>query len=288
VSQNAVSYQQLIDLGCERLFDCSDTPRIDAEYLLQHVTNQSMAWLIAWGDSYANPESISAFLELIEQRAQGSPIAYLIGEREFWTLKLKVNHNVLIPRPDTEALVECALNKLPSDQALRLLDLGTGSGAIALALAKERPKSTVFAVDKEAEALSVAIDNAHLNEIHNVHFNVSHWFDQIDGRFDLIASNPPYVAPDDPHLTRGDLRFEPMSALAAPNHGLADLQTIIHDAPNYLRTDGWLIVEHGYDQAAAVRRLFIDNGFSDIELHHDLNQLPRCSIGRLALPEPVS
>lgn len=281
MSSQSVSYKELIDLGYRRLFEHSDTPRIDAEYLLQHVTGQSMAWLIAWNDSFANKDHVSAFLALLEQREQGMPIAYLLGERDFWTLTLTVNEHVLIPRPDTEALVECALDKLPAGQTLRLLDLGTGSGAIALALAKERPLTKVIAVDKHAEALAVAQQNAVRNSITNVEFRQSDWFDQIDGRFHLIASNPPYVAPGDPHLNQGDLRFEPATALSAPNHGLADLETIIQTAPEYLHADGWLLVEHGFEQADNVSELFLHNGFSDIQLQRDLNGLPRCTAGKL-------
>ncbi|GHA06584.1 release factor glutamine methyltransferase [Arenicella chitinivorans] len=280
MSTQPVSYKQLIELGYQRLFDSSDTPRIDAEYLLQHVTGQSMAWLIAWSDSFASTNHVAAFLALLAQREQGTPIAYLIGERDFWTLTLTVNRHVLIPRPDTEALVECALNKLPTDQPLRLLDLGTGSGAIALALAKERPLASVFAVDSQADALAVANHNAERNAITNATFLQSDWFEQIEGRFDLIASNPPYVAPGDPHLSQGDLRFEPDSALSAANNGLADLESIIQSAPDYLHPNGWLVVEHGFDQAEAVRDLFTLNHFREIHLHSDLNELPRCTAGR--------
>lgn len=281
MSGQSVSYKQLIDLGYQRLFDSSDTPRIDAEYLLQHITGQSMAWLIAWSDSFASADHVAGFLALLEQREKGTPIAYLIGERDFWTLTLTVNEHVLIPRPDTEALVECALSKLPTAQPLRLLDLGTGSGAIALALAKERPLATVLAVDKHPEALAVAQHNAARNNITNVEFQRSDWFAQIDGQFHLIASNPPYVAPGDPHLNQGDLRFEPASALSAPNNGLADLETIIQTAPKHLQARGWLIVEHGFDQADAVRGLFLANSFCEVHLQRDLNDLPRCTVGQL-------
>ena len=274
------SYQGLIDAAAELLHNSSDTPRIDAEVLLQAATQQSMAWLIARGNQLASSEHIKTFYGFAEQRQSGIPVAYIVGSRDFWTLTLKVDERVLIPRPDTETLVEHALEKLPANSPTRLLDLGAGSGAIALSLAKERPYSQVLAVDSELAALAVCGENAQLNNISNVEFLHSNWFDKIavDTRFDLIAANPPYVEMGDPHLACGDLRFEPSTALVAADQGLADLRTIIETAPQYLKAHGWLIVEHGYNQAAAVKQLFSDQGFVDIKLHHDINQLPRCTM----------
>lgn len=277
------SYAALIDDATKLLFDCSDTPRIDAEVLMQHVLGQSIAWLIAYGDTTASADHVKAFYELSESRLKGTPIAYLTGSRDFWTLTLKVNENVLIPRPDTETLVEAALEQLAQDTKLSVADLGTGSGAIALSIAKERPLAKVLAVDYQAPALDVAQENAMLNNISNIEFLVSDWFRAIDQsqRFDLIASNPPYIESGDPHLEQGDLRFEPESALIANDNGLSDLRNIIQTAPDFLKTDGSLIVEHGYNQAEQVFALFKANGYSDIELFKDINGLPRCTIGKL-------
>lgn len=278
------SYQGLIDHAAEVLQDASETPRIDAEILLQHAAQQSMAWLIARGQQLANYEHSKTFFKLLEQRQQGVPVAYIIGHRDFWTIRLAVDERVLIPRPDTETLVELALSKLAKSSAPNLLDLGTGSGAIALSLAKERPYAHMLAVDSQADALELAKQNALNNRVSNVDFLLSDWFEQIDPDkpFDLIASNPPYVQAGDPHLANGDLRFEPDSALIAEENGLADLKSIIASAPAYLASNGWLVVEHGYDQADQVKSLFAQNDFFNIELHHDINQLPRCTIGQHA------
>ena len=278
-----LSYKALVNDGTKQIYEQSETPRIDAEVLIQHVTKRSMSWYIAYGDSPATPEHTKAFYSLILRRGKGEPIAYLTGERDFWTLTLKVNENVLIPRPDTEALVESALECLPKDTSLSILDLGTGSGAIALSLAKERTNAKVIATDFMLGALSVAEKNADHNSINNVEFRQGSWFNPIQSneRFDLIASNPPYVEPNDPHLSVGDLRFEPISALVSQDLGLADLKNIIENAPSFLNDNGFLIVEHGYNQAEHVAKLFSDMGFSGIELIRDINDLPRCTRGQL-------
>ena len=278
-----LTYKALLDDASKLLYESSDTPRIDAEVLMQHVIGQPLAWLIAYGDTIATADHVKAFCQLADARKEGNPIAYLTGSRDFWSLTLKVNEHVLIPRPDTETLVEEALQRLPKDSELAILDLGTGSGAIALSLAKERPQARVLAIDSEAGALGVARENADLNNIDNVEFLLSNWFDALGDRqaFNLIAANPPYVEPDDPHLQRGDLRFEPDSALIANGHGLSDLSRIIETAPQYLSVQGFLIVEHGYNQAQDVAALFHANGFDEITLFTDINDLPRCTIGRL-------
>lgn len=277
------SYQGLLDSAALLLNESSDTPRIDAEVLMQHVTGKPLAWLIAHHDAIALPNHCRDFFAAIAKRQDGTPVAYIVGSREFWTLQLKVNQHVLIPRPDTETLVEQALDVLSSERAINVLDLGTGSGAIALALAKERPLANVVAVDCEAGALSLAQENAKLNELDNVAFVQSRWFAGLpaNAKFDLIASNPPYVRGDDPHLKQGDLRFEPDVALIADDGGLADLREIVSEAPQYLAKRGHLIVEHGFDQADAVKALFQQAGFQQIELFKDLNHLPRCTRGTL-------
>jgi release factor glutamine methyltransferase len=276
---NTPTYRGLIDSAAKLLHDGSPTPRIDAEILLQHATQESLAWIIARGDNHASNEHITSFFTLVEQRQAGQPIAYVCGYRDFWTLTLKVNNDVLIPRPDTETLVENALEKIAADLPCDLLDLGTGSGAIALALACERPQARVLATDSQVKALAVATQNAETNGLNNVTFLHSNWFEKVakETKFDLIASNPPYVEAGDPHLTQGDLRFEPDTALIAEKQGLADLQSIVANAPNHLKKNGWLFLEHGYNQAQQVRQLFSERGFCNIELFTDINQLPRCS-----------
>lgn len=277
------TYKSLVDDAKALLYEHCDTPRIDAEILIGHVTKQPLSWLISYGDSIASAEHIKQFYKLVNERQSGQPIAYLIGERDFWTLSLSVDSNVLIPRPDTETLVEAALPLLANSDDTNVLDLGTGSGAIALSLAKELPKANVTAVDMHSNALNVAKKNAAKNNISNVSFVQSNWFESLDDslQYDLIASNPPYIEPNNPHLNQGDLRFEPTTALVAQDNGLADLSNIIQTAPQFLKDNGWLIVEHGYNQASAVEHLFKQSGFTQISLHKDLNNLARCTLGQL-------
>ncbi|NND82131.1 MAG: peptide chain release factor N(5)-glutamine methyltransferase [Gammaproteobacteria bacterium] len=274
-----MSYADLIQRAKQQLYDSSETPRIDAEVLLQHVLNKPLAWLLTHGDQIAEPEHLVDFNALIARRQTGEPIAYLTGVREFWSLELAVSPAVLIPRPDTEVLVEQALVLLPADRAIKVLDLGTGSGAIALALAKERPLATVTAVDSSMAALDIARLNATTAQLKNIEFIKSDWFSALEGqRFNLIAANPPYVAEGDPHLGRGDLRFEPDLALASGADGLQALRHIIEQAPNHLEDNGALLVEHGYDQEDAVARLMDQQGLSRKRCFRDLNDLPRCSL----------
>ena len=271
------SYQGLLDDATRTLFECSETPRIDAELLLQHAINKQLAWLIANGDSEATTSHTKAFIELIKQRFEGKPVAYLLGYRDFWTLRLQVNEHVLIPRPDTETLVEHALERISTTESQRILDLGTGSGAIALALAKERPKSQVIAADKSKAALELAQQNADVNNIKNVSFVVSDWFSKIEAepQFDLIASNPPYIDAGDSHLEQ--LTFEPDIALISDENGLGDLRRIIENSRQFIVTGGHLILEHGFNQQEAVAQLLTDNGFHNLSYHKDINQLPRCT-----------
>lgn len=275
------TYQQLLDQATQQIYSQSESPRIDAEFLLQHVIGKPLAWLIAHGDSAASAAHIKHYAELTAARQAGQPVAYLLGEKEFWSLTLTVNEHVLIPRADTETLVQQALDYLAELPAPRILDLGTGSGAIALALAKEKPGGTVIAVDSQAAALEVARLNAAKNAIQNVEFSLSDWFAAVANQeFDLIVANPPYVAEQDPHLALGDLRFEPASALISAAEGFADLENIIRSAPDYLRMGGALIVEHGFEQAPQVAAMFAAAGFLNITLSKDLNELPRCTTGR--------
>lgn len=261
---------------------CRNIDRIDARLLLQHVLDVDHAFLLTYPDQMLTLQQTEAFLQLIQQRIDGIPVAYLIGEREFYDLTFRVTNAVLIPRPETELLVELALERIPADQPCKILDLGTGSGAIAITIAKHRPQSRVIAVDLSADAIAVSRWNAKNLQVDNLHLTIGNWFDELSGeRFDLILSNPPYVAENDPHLEQGDLRFEPRVALAAEGNGLACICHIINAAPRYLVKSGWLLLEHGYDQAAACRQLLDNMDFSNICSYPDLAGIMRVSGGQL-------
>lgn len=256
--------------------------RIDARLLLQHVLDVDHAFLLTYSDQTLTPQQTAEFLRLVQRRIDGVPVAYLIGEREFYDLTFKVTEAVLIPRPETELLVELALERIPVDQPCKILDLGTGSGAIAITIAKHRPQSQVIAVDVSADAIAVSGWNAKILQVDNLHLITGNWFDELSQeRFDLILSNPPYVANNDPHLAQGDLRFEPWIALAAEDNGLACIRHIINAAPQYLINSGWLLLEHGYDQAAACRQLLDNMNFSNICSYPDLAGIMRVSGGQL-------
>jgi release factor glutamine methyltransferase len=256
-----------------------DDSRRDAEALLGHCLGRSRAWLYTWPESDVAPEQARVYRDLLARRREGFPIAYLIGEREFWSLPLTVNQHTLIPRSETETLVEWALD-LPLPGNASVADLGTGSGAIALAVASERASWQVAAADRSAAALEVAVANARRNGLEHVEFIESDWFSRLGGRrFDLLLSNPPYVARDDDHLRRGDLRFEPAEALVAGQGGLADLAVLVTGAPGHLLDGGWLLLEHGCEQGGAVRELLVSTGFSKVATRCDLAGLERVSGG---------
>ncbi len=257
----------------------SDSARLDAELLLAHVLQQGRTWLYTWSDRLLSAEQQQAANALLARRLAGEPVAYLLGERDFWSLNLNVNPSTLIPRPDTETLVEWAL-ELPLPANSRVLDLGTGTGAIALALASEQPSWQVSGVDFNADAVALAQANAARNQLARVSFMQSDWYTAVSGDFDLIVSNPPYIDEDDEHLAQGDVRFEPRSALVADNHGLSDLALIIDRAPGFLRANGWLLLEHGYQQADAVCELLRARGFAEVSNRRDLGGQPRISGGR--------
>lgn len=258
----------------------SDTARFDAEVLLAHLLGRGRAWLLANPDSPLGEAESRAFFRQVGERAAGMPVAYLTGQREFWSLTLRVTPDVLIPRPETELLVELGLAGL-SPGPSRILDLGTGCGAIALAMARERPDSDVTALDRSLPAIVVARQNAARLRISNVRFLVSDWFSALAGvGFDLVVSNPPYVDVNDAHLL-GDIRHEPKEALVAGSNGLADLRAVIGSAPSFLVPGGHLILEHGHEQAAAVAQMFADAGFARVETVRDLADHPRVTCGRL-------
>jgi release factor glutamine methyltransferase len=254
---------------------------IDAQVLLAHAAGRDRAWLAAHATDPLDVGTLDTFFALAQQRRDGAPVAYLVGRREFWGLDLAVDPRVLIPRPETETLVEAALARIASDRPARVLDLGTGSGAIALAIARERPAATIVAVDASAPALVVARQNAARVGAGNVRFVAGDWYDGVDeAPFDVIVSNPPYVAPLDPHLREGDLRHEPMQALVAPPDGLSALRIIVAGARERLRPDGWLLVEHGHDQAEAVHGLLIGAGFGALGALRDLAGIARVAAGQ--------
>ncbi|NGN99547.1 peptide chain release factor N(5)-glutamine methyltransferase [Grimontia sp. S25] len=258
----------------------SPSPRIDASVLLCHVLDKPSSYLYTWSDKALSDEEETVFNALLERRKVGEPVAYIIGYRDFWSLRLNVEPSTLIPRPDTERLVELALERLPQGEG-SVLDLGTGTGAIALAIASERKDMAVTGVDLRDEAVALAERNKVENGITNAQFMQSSWFGNVpEHRFSMIVSNPPYIDPEDPHLSQGDVRFEPKSALIADEHGLADIRVICQQSPEYLTDNGWLLIEHGYDQGEAVRAIFSEAGFSDVETQHDYAGLDRVTLGR--------
>ena len=256
----------------------SDSPRLDAELLLMHVLDVSRTWLFTWPETILTTEQYAQAEAMLQKRLLGEPVAYLTGRREFWSLPLSVNPSTLIPRPDTETLVEWALElTLPGD--CRALDLGTGTGAIALALASEKQGWQVEAADLNPDAVQLAQTNAH-NLGLDIRVLESHWFSAVEGRFHLIVSNPPYIDAADGHLREGDVRFEPLSALVAGDQGLSDLVQIIREAPGYLQRHGWLLLEHGFEQGQAVRELLASQGFEQITTRDDLEGRPRITGGQ--------
>ncbi|SFN44949.1 peptide chain release factor N(5)-glutamine methyltransferase [Dokdonella immobilis] len=252
--------------------------RHEAEILLARALDTERAWLFAHADHVPDAQAETRFRALMEARRRGEPIAYLLGQRGFWTLDLKVSRDVLIPRAETELLVELALERIPLDASFSVADLGTGSGAVALAIASERPATRVLATDRSLAALEVARSNAADLGIDNVEFAQGDWCAALGGRvFDLIVSNPPYIAADDVHLSLGDLRFEPASALASGADGLDAIRAIIADAPAHLSPGGWLLVEHGYAQASAVASILEEAGFMHVRCWPDLAGRDRIS-----------
>jgi len=266
----------------QSLTSMSGLPRLEARMLLEMVLCKPREWLLAHDTDPIAPEAAAQFLTLAAQRRQGTPMAHLVGHREFMGHRLSVSAEVLIPRPETELLVEMALQSLPDGASLSLLDLGTGSGAVAISVALARPTVRVVATDLSETALALAQKNAQQLEA-RVQFWQGNWYEALppEGRFDVIVSNPPYIATDDPHLTQGDLRFEPVGALTDGADGLTALRQIIAGAPQHLVNGGWLWLEHGYEQSEEVAQLLLRVGFSAVQTKQDLAGLPRITGGSL-------
>jgi release factor glutamine methyltransferase len=277
----ASTIDQIIRQATKQLAATSSSPRLDAEVLLRHVAGLTRTTLITRANDRLSPEYEEQFSGLIIRRAQGEPVAYLTGSREFWSIDLSVTPDVLIPRPETELLVEQALAQIPEDSQWTVADLGTGSGAITLAIAKERPRCWVIATDASEAALAIAQANSFRLAITNVEFRHGEWLKPLAGmRLDVIVCNPPYVRTSDPHLALGDVRFEPKSALVAGADGLDAIRCIAADAMSSLRPGGWLLLEHGYDQARAVRALFEVHGYDMVSCYRDTAGHERVTLGR--------
>ena len=255
--------------------------RFDAEVLLQHVLRRPPSWLVAHADDVLSLADEQAFRELVQRRLSGEPVAYITGRRGFWSLELEVTPATLIPRPETELLVELVLARISEERPADVVDLGTGSGAIALAIGTERPQARILGIDASAAALEVAVRNARRLCIPNVRFVEGDWLAPLgDRRVDLIVSNPPYIEADDPHLAQGDLRFEPAGALASGADGLDDIRRIVADARAHLQPGGWLLFEHGWNQGEACRALLQAAGYTEVFTAQDLEQRDRVSGGR--------
>lgn len=273
--------QDLLQNATERLNESgSESPQLDAAVLLCHSLDKPRSYLLTWPEKVPEPEQINRFEQMLARRLQGEPVAYILGEREFWSLPLKVSPSTLIPRPDTERLVELALDKLAVISG-DVLDLGTGTGAIALAIASEYPALNVMGVDIREEARALATENAQCLNIVNAQFKAGSWFEPIakDHKFAVIVSNPPYIDETDPHLSQGDVRFEPASALVAPNKGLADLDYISEHARPFLQSGGWLLMEHGFEQGSAVRDILIKLGYDQVSTAQDYAGNDRVTLG---------
>jgi release factor glutamine methyltransferase len=256
-----------------------ESPKLDSEIILAHGLDCTRASLIAWPEQPLSEDQWQGFQEAIKRRQLGEPVAYIIGEQGFWTLTLKTNPSTLIPRPETELLVEQVLS-MTWPEHNKLLDLGTGTGAIGLALASEHPRWQIMGVDLNPEAVDLANQNAQLNSITNITFEQGSWAENVKPGWDCIASNPPYIDPKDAHIKQGDLRFEPLSALVAEDAGLADIKTITKQAWPLLNKNGWLLFEHGYNQGAQVREILLASGFDAVQTKLDYGQRERITFGQ--------
>lgn len=272
-------------LKCSReLEQVSDSARIDSEVLLAAALKKNRTYLYTWPEKKLSDAEAESFIKSLQRRKKGEPIAYIVGEKEFWSLTLSVNSSTLIPRPDTELLVETALSLFTHDSLSsprKVIDLGTGTGAVALALASEKPQWQIIAADNSQAACDLAIHNRDVNQLSNVDIVLSDWLKSVPHNgIDLIVSNPPYIEKNDPHLQQGDVRFEPHSALTADNNGLADIEIIIAQSCEKLALNGWLLIEHGYQQANVVMALLQRSGYSACFTAKDMAGHPRVTAGQ--------
>ncbi len=275
--------QQALKQAAQQLSTLNNPdPRVDAEVLLCHLLKKNLSHLIAWPEKRLSSAQQQAFQELIQRRINGEPIAYITGHREFWSLELRVTPATLIPRPETELLVEQALERIPSHAEWQIADLGTGSGAIALAIASERPRCQLYAVDISADALAVAQHNAQRLAIPNVTFLQGDWLAPLQQKsLNMVISNPPYIEESDPHLKQGDLRFEPKRALSSGDDGLDDIRLLIESSRQQLPTDGWLLLEHGYHQSAEILEIMRQQGYRRVQGHIDYGGNDRVACGQI-------
>ncbi|HID82537.1 MAG TPA: peptide chain release factor N(5)-glutamine methyltransferase [Chromatiales bacterium] len=273
------SIKTALQSAAGQLQNISEENKLEAEILLMFALQKPRSFLHAWPEKELDETQFKKYQHLVSRRIKGEPVAYIVGEKEFWSLPLKVTPDVLIPRPETELLVELALKFLPEKKHFKVADLGTGAGAIALALASERPDWKITATDRSKAALEVAEKNAAFLKIKNIRFLSGQWCTAFkENDYDLIISNPPYVAENDPYLQQGGLPFEPRQALASGEEGLDDIKIIIQQVKKYLIPGGWLMLEHGYDQAEAVGVLLNKAGYESIQCHADLAGLPRATV----------
>jgi release factor glutamine methyltransferase len=277
-----MNIQQALQQAGKELAETSPSAMLDAQVLLTHVLRCNTAHLAAWPEKTLSDAQLADFQKLVEKRRQGVPVAHLTGSREFWSLDFSVDDSTLIPRPESETLVEYLLDNFGNRENLKLLDMGTGTGAIAISIATEKPGWAIVASDISEQALELARQNCRQHDTSNVTLIHSDWFQNIDEKnFDIIISNPPYIASDDPHLSQGDVRFEPHSALSSGVTGMDDIEHICSQAKKYLRQNGWLMVEHGYNQKQLVAECFAKNGFSAIEQKQDLSGHTRMTAGKM-------
>ena len=280
----STTIQQILQTATQQMAAQHDTARLDAELLLAHVLHKSRAWLYTWPEHKLDAQQIAQFNQLVQRRAQGEPVAHLIGQQAFWSLSLQVTADTLIPRPETELLVEKALEQIPQGATWRIADLGTGSGAIVLALARERPHWEMYALDRAPACIDVARRNALRMKTGNLGFVLGDWSTAFaDSSLDAIVSNPPYVNAGDPHLLSGDVRFEPLTALVAGNDGLDDIRQLIKDAQRVLKSGGHLLLEHAPQQTGHIHNLLKQMNFKDISTHRDLAGHERVSSARKSL-----
>ncbi|MBB1355249.1 peptide chain release factor N(5)-glutamine methyltransferase [Pseudoalteromonas sp. SR45-5] len=274
----AHTLEQAIAAGADLLALSSESAKLDAQVLLLHILQKPRSYLFTWPEHALSDEQQSQFNIFIQRRLKGEPVAHITGLREFWSLSLEINATTLIPRPDTETLVEQALEiALPA--TAKVLDLGTGTGAIALALGSEMPNWQITAVDRVSDAVALATRNQQRLAINNVHVKQSNWFSELHGeKFNLIVTNPPYIESSDIHLNQGDVRFEPLSALVADDCGMSDIKQIITQSRDYLSSNGYLLIEHGFEQGEAVRHFFEKMAFVNIKTVKDLGNNDRVTL----------